>query len=128
LPSDGRDAAQILIVAIDSKREEIFLRRDGDAPLIAHPRAALAGWPDGRYALAGDAAPQLAAAFAAAGRQDQCVVLASAPPRASAFGRILAQQGVEFWRQRNAQDGLPKPLYLRPPDVTMGTHKPLAAS
>lgn len=124
---DQRDPAQKLVAAIDSKRDEIFLRVGDEAPSMKRPLDAVADLPHGRYGLLGDAAPDLMLAFARAGRQAECVVLASAPPRASAFASVFAQQGVEFWRERNKNEGLPQPLYLRAPDVTLGKHKPVPA-
>ncbi len=125
VPPEERDPERRLIAAIDSKRDEIFIRvMDGDTALMARPLDAVAGLPHGRYGLIGDAAPELMLAFAQLKRQSECVVLASAPPRASAFAPVLAAQGVEYWRAHNRRDGLPKPVYLRAPDVTLGKHKP----
>ncbi len=128
LPPDQRDLQQTLVAAIDSKREEIFLRVGVAAPVVQRPLDAVGSLARGRYGLVGDAAPDLMLAFAQLGRQDECVVLASAPPRASAFAPVLARQGVETWREHNQREGLPQPIYLRPPDVTLGKHKPVPAA
>jgi len=119
------DPPRRLIAAIDSKREELFLRRESDPPVMALPQQAVADWPEDRYGVLGDATAPVMSAFESLGRQGECVVLASAPPRAAAFGIELARQGVAFWQAHNAQHGLPRPLYLRAPDVTMGKHKKL---
>jgi tRNA threonylcarbamoyladenosine biosynthesis protein TsaB len=123
LPAELRDPTRQLIAAIDSKREEMFIRVDGQPPLMAAPDQAVAGLPGGRYGLIGDGAPELMLAFTRLGRQKECAVLSSEPPRASAFAAVLASQGVEAWRERNAREGLPQPYYLRAPDVTLGKHK-----
>jgi tRNA threonylcarbamoyladenosine biosynthesis protein TsaB len=123
VPPARRDPGQILIAAMDSRREEIFLRVGDAPPSMKHPLEAVTDLPRGRYALIGDAAPDLMLAFTRSGRQGECAVLASAPPRARDFAPVFARQGIEYWRERNRSEGLPQPLYLRAPDVTLGSHK-----
>jgi tRNA threonylcarbamoyladenosine biosynthesis protein TsaB len=123
--SQRPDPALRLVAAIDSKREEIFVQaQDGD-PVMLAPAQAAATLPPGRYGLIGDAAPALLQGFAARGREGECVVLSDAPPCAAAFAPVLAAQGVEAWRQRNEREGMPRPYYLRAPDVTLGKHRPV---
>jgi tRNA threonylcarbamoyladenosine biosynthesis protein TsaB len=123
LPPDASPNRHI-VAAIDSRREEIFVRvMNGDAALMLRPREAVETLPSNAYGLVGDAAPQLMLAFAELRRQQECIVLASAPPRASRFAPVLAAQGVALWSQRNRSEGLPRPVYLRAPDVTLGKHK-----
>lgn len=124
LPERG-DASLRLVAAIDSKREEIFVQASGEAPVMLAPTEAAARLPQGRFGLVGDAAASLLQGFAALGRQDECVVLSQDPPRASAFVSVLAAQGAATWRERNAREGMPRPFYLRAPDVTLGKHRPV---
>ena len=35
------------------------------------------------------------------------------------FTRQAGEAGIEAWRQRNAGDGLPRPLYLRGVNITL---------
>ncbi len=121
---ERRDATLRLVAAIDSKRDEIFVQASGAAPVMLAPAEAAAGLPQGCYGLAGDAAAALLQGFAALGRQGECVVLSQAPPRAGAFVSVLAAQGADLWRERNAREGMPRPYYLRAPDVTLGKHRP----
>ena len=105
-----RDRA--VVVALESKREELFLQAFAPAP----GRAALvaqAGWatvaPAGPVVVAGDGAPRFAAAL---GRSD--IVFAPGPGLADAadVGRIA----IACWNRGERPPALP--LYLRAPDVT----------
>lgn len=111
------------IVAIDSRRDEIFIAFAGaeaaERAHVATPAAAIAALPPGRYALVGDGAAAMLAAFAAAGRGSEARLLSDAPPQAAAFGAVLDAQGAAFWRESNRAHGLPRPLYLRGADVTL---------
>ncbi len=99
-----------LWVAIDSRREEVFLEREGQ--VSSHP---LDGLPaaGGRIAVAGDAAPRVAARLAAAGVD---VMLTEARlPRARdvAAAAVLRLGGMLAPRAA-------LPLYVDPP----ATHRP----
>lgn len=108
------------LLAIDSRRDEIFLALDTPAqPFIARPEEAVARLPRAAYALIGDGAGLMRAAFAAAGRADEVAAIDEQPPIAARFAPALIARGVEHWRARNAAEGLPGPLYLREADVTM---------
>lgn len=125
-PSRRADATLSLVAAIDSKRDEIFVQASGGAPVMLSPTQAAATLPPGRYGLIGDAAPALQQGFAALGREADCIVLSAAPPCARVFAPVLAAQGVEAWRERNTREGMPRPYYLRAPDVTLGKHRAAA--
>jgi tRNA threonylcarbamoyladenosine biosynthesis protein TsaB len=118
LPSERSDRRTIL--AIDSRREEIFLRDlAADRTWIARPDDAVATLPNGTYTLAGDAAPMMHQAFEAAGRAGEIAAQDDRPPVAAHFAVMLAAFGADQWRKRNRDDGMPRPLYLREADVTM---------
>ncbi len=112
-----------IVLAIDSRRAEIFVADvAGDAVLdmrAAEPQSIVAALPAGRYALLGDAASMVRAAFEALGRGSEIALCDVRPPQAAAFAPMLAARGAEFWRTANAENGLPRPLYLRAADVTL---------
>ncbi|MGE0151890.1 MAG: tRNA (adenosine(37)-N6)-threonylcarbamoyltransferase complex dimerization subunit type 1 TsaB [Reyranellaceae bacterium] len=119
LPPHGADQART-VLAIDSRREEMFLALDTpQQPFIARPDDAVAALPRGRYALAGDGAGLLRAAFETAGRGGEIAASDERPPVAAIFAPALAALGAEHWRQRNRREGMPRPLYLREADVTL---------
>lgn len=121
LTPDQRQAGEIaLILAIDSRRDELFLAKGKDQQaFIARPDDAVAALPTGAYALAGDGAASMRAAFAAAGREGEIVFADERPPLAANFGKALVSRGAAYWRARNDSDGMPRPLYLREADVTL---------
>lgn len=111
----GRDerSGRTLLVAVDSKRDDLFVQAF-DAELVPlgppaglSPAAALALLP-GPLVLAGDAAGRLA------DRRPDAVLSSAAPcPDARLVARLAAERHAEG-------RALPaEPLYLRPPDVTL---------
>lgn len=122
---DARGAT--LLAAVDSRRAEIFLAgydamlRPAIAARAATPQVLAAELPPGAYLLAGDAAETLRAALLAAGHDPARLALApeAAQPEARHFVPAIATRGAAAWRRHNAKHGLPRPLYLRPPDVTL---------
>jgi tRNA threonylcarbamoyladenosine biosynthesis protein TsaB len=113
--------ARFLLVALDSRREDLYVQffdPCGDAlrgpaaitpVLLGETVAAIIG--ANPLLIAGDAAQRAAAALAQ--RRDTPVLEHSAP---GAVGTLRA--GVRLLRLGNAADA-PRPLYLRPPDVTL---------
>lgn len=106
-----------LVVALDSKRSELYLQSfaaDG-RPLAAGALVAPAEWsrwvPAGELVLAGDAAPRLASGLAG-----RAPVLAPGPGLADAAD--VARLAAEAW-QPGMVPPVPRPLYLRPPDTTL---------
>jgi tRNA threonylcarbamoyladenosine biosynthesis protein TsaB len=112
----GERAGRTLVVALDSKRAEIYLQSFGAAgePLGEGALAAAADWPkavpEGPLVLAGDAAARLAGALA--GRD---VALAAGPGLADAAD--VARLAAAAWRP-GLRPPPPRPLYLRAPDTT----------
>lgn len=118
--AQGRRDDVDLIVAVDSRRDEIFIARGGQSGAhFARPGDIVAALPQGRYGIVGDGAPLMRVAFAAAGRNGEVAFEDARPPVAANFGPALLAAGVEHWRERNARDGMPRPLYLREADVTL---------
>jgi tRNA threonylcarbamoyladenosine biosynthesis protein TsaB len=105
-----------LVVALDSKRSELYLQSFGADGQPLGPGALVApaawrGWvPEGALLLAGDGAPRLAQAL---GERD--AALARGPGAADAAH--VARLGAAAWRP-GLRPPVPRPLYLRPPDTT----------
>ena len=115
VPRDTR-AGRVLVVALDSRRAELYLQAF-DAAGVALGEGALgapadlAAWvPPGPLLLAGDAAPTLAAALA--GRRP-----AVAPGAGIADAADVARLAASAWRP-GLRPAPPRPLYLRAPDTT----------
>ena len=114
-PEERRDRR--LVVALDSKRAELYLQAfgtdgaaQGDGALVGP--ADFAAWvPPGPLLLAGDGAARLAQAIT-----DRRPVIAPGLgiPDAADVARLAAAS----WR-RGQTPPRPRPLYLRPPDTTM---------
>ncbi len=108
----------VLLVAIESKRQELFVQSFAadlsplDAPAAVLPENLCAHVPAGALAVAGDAAMRAVEALAACGRDASVLGDVTHPDAAhvamTAAARLAAGQRL-----------LPaRPLYLRPPDVT----------
>lgn len=110
-------AGRPLLVAVDSRRAEPYLQRFGpDLEPVGEPAMLsadavagwLAGWTDGPLLVAGDGAGSLRAA------------LAGRPGTAFAGGSGIPDAAVVAALGARGDAGLaPRPLYIRPPDVTM---------
>jgi tRNA threonylcarbamoyladenosine biosynthesis protein TsaB len=112
-----RQAGKRLVIALDSKRRELYLQvfaeggAEGDGALV--PPEAVAGWlPPGRLLLAGDAAPALARLIAAR----EGVEEAPGPGLVDAVD--VARLAAAAWRP-GLSPPPPRPLYLRAPDTTL---------
>lgn len=124
-PAQRQASVGDLILAIDSRRDEIFLAMGNDQQArIMRPDEAVARLPARVYGLAGDGAPLMRAAFAAAGRETEIAFSDDRPPLAANFAKALLSRGAAYWQARNDSDGMPRPLYLREADVTLP--KPVA--
>jgi tRNA threonylcarbamoyladenosine biosynthesis protein TsaB len=130
----GRQAAggqtsgcRALLVALDSRRAELYVQLfalDGLAPLgppqaliadrLGECVASLAG--GAALLIAGDAAETASAALG--GRAGIAVAGNSAPDAEGVLAAALHQMGFD------AVAGAVRPLYLRPPDVTLATRPP----
>ena len=118
----AESAGRILAVTLDSKRRELYAQAfaaPGDGPPrplgpgAAVPPEGLDAWlPAGPILLAGDASALAMAALRAAGRD---VRAATSPgwADAAAVAALAAAQPLP-----GAAASRPRPLYLRPPDVT----------
>lgn len=106
-----------LAVALESKRADLYLQvfaagRALAGPIAATPELLARGpWPPGVLALAGDGAPRLEPALAAAGRRSRRI--GPDLPDAVAVARVAAL------RHGTPSAIAAEPLYLRSPDVTL---------
>jgi tRNA threonylcarbamoyladenosine biosynthesis protein TsaB len=112
----SRDAAGLpLLVALESKRAELFLQRfdrDGPGEPALVPASAWSSFaPTGPFVVAGDGAQRFAAGLE---RKD----LRIAEPPAHANAITAAHLGAERWKNGTRLPP-PAPLYLRAPDVTV---------
>lgn len=111
-------AGRRLWVALDSRREEIYLQAFG--PTLepeGEARVLLPGEIAGLFAgeavlLCGDAAARAAAALE--GRGDVRVSGTAGEAQAEALARLVAD-----WPSPDPDTPPPRPVYLRPPDVTL---------
>ncbi|HEV2301516.1 MAG TPA: tRNA (adenosine(37)-N6)-threonylcarbamoyltransferase complex dimerization subunit type 1 TsaB [Stellaceae bacterium] len=126
---DGAGAARLL-VALESRREDLYVQLfDGDGRPLAPPAsampAALARMPDleaeaGALVIAGDAAERAAAAMPRA-RIARIVSSSADVARGAAIVADRAWLG-------GARGNPARPLYLRPPDVTLSPARQTAAA
>jgi tRNA threonylcarbamoyladenosine biosynthesis protein TsaB len=106
-----------LVVALDSKRSELYLESFAADGMLLQPGALVppVAWrhwvPSGELLLAGDGAPRLAAALA-----ERTPTLAGGPGVADAAD--VALLAAEAWRP-GLRPPAPRPLYLRAPDTTL---------
>ena len=112
-------AGRTLLVAIDSRRDDLFVQsfNPQNEPLgpalavVAQDLAAVA--PAGDIVIAGDAAARAAGLLKAAGR-DAVVARDPGPPDAVQVVQLARRR----WQPDQPQP-LPRPTYLRAPDVTL---------
>jgi tRNA threonylcarbamoyladenosine biosynthesis protein TsaB len=111
-------AGRTLVVALDSKRDELFLQAlpasGAHDPVIVAPAGAAALLPAGPLLIAGDAAMQLAPALGGRAR----IVAGDGLPDPADVARL----GRAAW-QPGTRPELPRPLYLRAPDTTLARHE-----
>jgi len=93
-----------LLIAIDSKRDDLFVAADGEIRALL-PEAALA-WQSGPLLVAGDAAEKFR------GLRDDIEILPLLPD-----AEPLADLAARRYREGTALPA--QPLYLRPPDVAL---------
>ncbi len=131
VPADERtDSRRDLIVCVDGKRRDVFAQRydaalhPRGAPFVLVPAEAASVLAAGRFLLAGDGAPQVAAAlavrFAADGGygtapESRIRLSAAIRPPDAAHVAVLAAALAAAGADMEA----PRPFYIRPPDVRL---------
>ena len=118
-----------LLVALTSKRADIYVQLFGGSeesfgePSTVVPSAIAERLPSGPVALAGDAADLVERAFAEAGRP-AVRLPGTGLPDAAVLARLAADRAAQAGSpERVAGDFPARPLYLRPPDVTLPSRK-----
>jgi tRNA threonylcarbamoyladenosine biosynthesis protein TsaB len=109
---------RLVVAAIDSRLGDWFCALgEGDGtPFVTSARdlaVRIAGRP---CRVVGSGTKTLADDLLAAGidaRADETV------PDPVALARLAADTGIDAWRRRNAEEGLPRPLYLRGVNITL---------
>ena len=111
---DGRT----LVAAIDTKRGDVYLKIASGEPFVGAPQDLRARIVPGAIRLIGDASEMFASELSALGLDAEATVGTGAPG-AAVLARLALHDGVEHWRTANHELGLPRPVYLRPADVTL---------
>lgn len=113
-------SGRAVVVAIDSRRDELFFADGaGQNRRIARAADYAASLPAGRYLAIGDASLAVVAAGQSRSDVDIAAARSGASVDATCLARHAAGRGLDHWIADNASHGLPRPLYLRPPDVTL---------
>ena len=109
---------RLVIAAIDSRLGDWFCALgEGDAAPFVTSARDLAVRVAGRPSLVvGTGARALADDLLAA---DLDTLVEEAVPDPVALARLAGEAGVDAWRARNAEEGLPRPLYLRGVNITL---------
>jgi tRNA threonylcarbamoyladenosine biosynthesis protein TsaB len=109
---------RLVIAAIDSRLGDWFCALgEGDAAPFVSSARDLAGRIAGRpCVVVGSGAKALADDLVAAGID---TIIEEAVPDPVALARLAGDMGVNGWRARNTQEGLPRPLYLRGVNITL---------
>ena len=108
---------RVVIAAIDSRLGDWFCAiGEGDAAPFVSSARDLAVRVAGRPCLVvGTGAKMLVNELVAAGID---AIAEEAVPDPVTLARLAADAGIEAWRGRNAEEGLPRPLYLRGVNIT----------
>jgi tRNA threonylcarbamoyladenosine biosynthesis protein TsaB len=107
---------RLAIAAIDSHLGDWFCAVGAEEPFVASAASLAPRLADRAGLVIGTRAGALAAELAAAGID---AIAQEAVPDPVVLGRLAGEAGVEPWRQRNAGEGLPRPLYLRGVNITL---------
>ncbi|MGE3650902.1 MAG: tRNA (adenosine(37)-N6)-threonylcarbamoyltransferase complex dimerization subunit type 1 TsaB [Reyranellaceae bacterium] len=118
LLAQAASRGRLVIAAIDGRLGDWFCAiAEADAAPFVTPARDLAARIAGRPCLiVGTGAKALADDLLAAGID---AVVEEAVPDPVVLARLAGDMGVDAWRARNAQEGLPRPLYLRGVNITL---------
>jgi tRNA threonylcarbamoyladenosine biosynthesis protein TsaB len=114
--SPSRD--RLVVAAIDSRLGDWFCAiGEGDAALFVASARDIAVRIAGRPCLVvGTGAKALADDLLVAGID---TIVEEAAPDPVTLARLAGDAGIDAWRTRNAEEGLPRPLYLRGVNITL---------
>jgi tRNA threonylcarbamoyladenosine biosynthesis protein TsaB len=113
LQAQGRQ----LMAAIDTHRGDYYAGFDGGTPFVATAETIAVRAPAPLLVI-GDGAPPLSDALVRLGI-DARPGAAAATPNPETLARRALRQGTDHWRSANSRDGMPRPLYLRPAEVSL---------
>lgn len=118
LLAQTKSHGRLAVAAIDSRLGDWFCAvGEGDATPFATSAAALAPRLNGRRCvIAGSSAASLAQGLADAGID---AIAEEALPDPVTLADLAGRPGIEAWREANAREGLPRPLYLRGVNITL---------
>jgi len=118
LLAQAASGERVAVAAIDSRLGDWFCAiAEGEAVPFATSARDLAVRLDGRPCLViGTGVQALAGDLAAIGID---AIAEDAVPDAAALARLAGAAGIDAWRDRNAREGLPRPLYLRGVNITL---------
>jgi tRNA threonylcarbamoyladenosine biosynthesis protein TsaB len=122
LLAQTKPCGRLVVAAIDSRLDDWFCAIDagegeGEATPFVASAATLAPRLEGRRCLiAGSSAAVLAGGLADAGVD---AVAEEVLPDPVILADLAARAGIEAWREANAREGLPRPLYLRGVNITL---------
>jgi len=118
LLAQAASRGRLLVAAVDSRLGDWFcaLGEDGQQPFVASAPD-LARRVCGRSCLVvGTGVQALAAELVASGAD---ATAEEALPDPVTIARLAVDAGIDAWRRRNAEEGLPRPLYLRGVSITL---------
>jgi tRNA threonylcarbamoyladenosine biosynthesis protein TsaB len=115
--ADSSDV-RTLVAAIDTKRGDAYLKTGAGTPFVGGAQALHAQLGAVRVLLIGDASERLVGELSRLGVDAEADGRIIAPS-AAVLARLALHDGIEHWRSLNRTMGLPRPVYMRPADVTL---------
>ncbi|MCC8429785.1 tRNA (adenosine(37)-N6)-threonylcarbamoyltransferase complex dimerization subunit type 1 TsaB [Reyranella aquatilis] len=108
---------RLVVAAVDTKLGDWFCAIGAEPEAFATTAADLAARLAGRACLivGKDVGPLVQSLRAA----DIDAIAHDGPPDPAVLGGLAESVGVEKWRRRNREEGLPRPLYLRGVNITL---------
>jgi tRNA threonylcarbamoyladenosine biosynthesis protein TsaB len=111
-------SSRLAVAAVDSRLGDWFcaLGEKDKTPFLATTSKLVERLRGRPCVVIGPPAARLAAELVASGIDAKAEVVLPDPV---VLGRLAGERGVESWRARNRDEGLPRPLYLRGVNVTL---------
>ncbi len=115
----GQERSRRLLAAIDTHRGDYYVGFDGTSELLVADVALIASRAAAEALLViGDGAASLCPALGQHG-VDALPARGPTAPDPRVLARLALRHDIEHWRAANRSNGMPRPLYLRPADVTL---------
>jgi tRNA threonylcarbamoyladenosine biosynthesis protein TsaB len=117
LLAQARPRNRTIVAAVDSHLGDWFCAlQEDEAPFVATIEGLAARLHGRSCRVVGSGVAALAAGLCESGVQ---AAAEEAVPDPVVLARLAARQGAQAWRERNRQEGLPRPLYLRGVNITL---------